>query len=371
MKIAIMHDWFITRPRGAERVALQLAQLFPEAPIYTLLWRPEYYKKLIDPGRIRTSFLQKLPNSLRQRQRYLLPLIPAAIKSLKFSEYDVVISSSSAWAKNIVTGFNTTHICYCHTPMRFAWDYEQQYLEEQQLGQVREKLARHTINWVKRWDMVGSSRVNYWLANSHTTAARIKKYYSHHARVIYPPVEVSKFKTAPKNDFYVTLSGLTPYKKVDLAIEACNLGARKLKVIGEGPERTRLEALAGPTVEFLGYVNKQRRNKLLAEARGMIFPSEEDFGIAPVEAMASGTPVIGYNHGGLTETIINGKTGLLFSKQTVEGLSEALDKFESMQFDRRALVNQASRFDEAIFNRKILEVVNKAQQQHVKTDAVS
>lgn len=363
MKIAIVHDWFNKRVGGAEQVTFELAKMFPDAPVFTLLYNKQIFSKLLDESRVRTSFLQKMPASIKKRPRYLLPLIPKAVASLDFRSFKIVISVSSAFVKNIHLPDGTVHICYCNTPMRFGWDYREQYLIEQQLGLIRRQLATQITKRIKAWDKAGSQEVDVWLANSKTVAKRINKYYQQTAEVVYPPVGTQQFQPkSTKSNYYLTLSGLTPYKKIDLAIAACNELRRPLIVAGDGTDRTRLQKLAGPTIKFTGHVSESQKRQLLQNARALIYPNEEDFGIAPVEAMAAGTPVIGYNKGGLTESVIHGETGILFNNQTPQGLSAAIMDFESRHFDSTTIVKQAAKFDAAIFTKRLRQIVKEANQ---------
>lgn len=370
-RIALVHDWLNQKIGGAERVLFELADLFPQAPIYTLLYNPAKFEKLIPPARVRTSILQRAPASLRRRPRYLLPLVPKAVEALDLAGFDIVISSSTGYVKNIQTLEHTFHICYCHSPLRYAWDYWEKYLVEQRLDPVRRLVASNLRRRIKRWDSSGTDRVDMWLANSQTVARRIKDFYHQSARVIYPPVATSNFKPIPpkqKQNFYITMGLLTPYKKIDLAITACNLSRRRLLVLGEGSENKRLQKLASDNVKLLGFVNENRRRHLLSQARGLIFPSLEDFGIAPVEAMAAGTPVIAYGAGGLTETIVDGKTGIFFKPQTPQALNAALDRFESLEFYQPDLINQARKFDARVFRDSIKNIIDEVTKRHVRTD---
>lgn len=361
MKVAIVHDWLNTKRGGGENVLLELAALYPEAPIYTLLFNEANYHDVLDPKRVRASWLQKLPGWLRNRSRYLLPLIPIAIESFDFSEYDVVISSSSAFAKGVITRPETVHICYCHTPMRFVWDYWPRYVDEQHVGPLRRTAIHRLTSRLRLWDYYSSARVDVWLANSRTTAKRIQKYYKQPSEIIYPGVVTADFEASDtKGDYYVTLGSLTPYKKFDMAIQAANKLGRNLTVIGDGADRGRLEALAGSTVTFSGRVSDDERKRLLAGAKAMIFASEEDFGIAPVEAMASGTPVIAYNRGGLTETVIDGVTGAFFNKPTVDSLAAAMTKADDMTYTAASLRKHAEQFDVAVFRTQIKKAVDAA-----------
>ena len=364
MKVALVHDWLNTRVGGSEQVLLELALLYPEAPIYTLWFRPEYYQGLIDPSRVRTSSLNRWPHWLTKRPRYLLGLLPAAIESFDLSEFDVVISSSNAFSKGVITRPETLHVSYCYSPMRFAWDYWPRYLDEQRIGPLRRLAATRLISRVRLWDYYSSKRVDHWLTISKTVAARIEKYYGATAEIIHPPVATGQFgPTEKKGAYYVTLATLTPYKQIDQAIAVANDTKRQLIVIGDGFDRPRLEKLAGPTVRFAGRVPAAEKAELLAGARALIHPCEEDFGLAPVEAMASGTPVIAYGRGGVTETV-TAHTGILYDEATPAALAAALDRFETKTWDRHILVTRAAEFDTAHFAKHFTKRVTELARDH-------
>jgi len=367
MRVALVHDWLNTRVGGSEKVLIELANLYPDAPIYTLLYRPQFYRGQIDSKRVRTSWLQRLPRFLTDRPRYLLPLIPTAVEQFDFSEYDVVISSSNAFSKGIITKPETLHICYCHTPMRFAWDYWPRYLEEQNVGRIKRFLASRMISKLRLWDYYSAQRVDQWIANSEHVAERIKKFYKAPAKVINPPVQTDQFQPASHHDdYYVTLATLTPYKKVDLAIAACNQLKRKLVVTGEGFERTRLEAMAGPTISFAGRTSDEEKAKLLAGAKGLLVPQEEDFGIAMVEALASGTPVIAYSVGGAREIVTAGM-GVLYDDDSADGLAAAIKKAETSRFDPAKLRLRSLNFSQQNFAKHITTTVESLVKAHDRT----
>ena len=358
MKVALVHDWLNDKYGGAENVLEALTEIYPDAPIYTLLHNVNTTNTHIDTKRIHTSYLQKFPGFLRSRSRYLLPFIPSAIEQWDFSEYDVVISSSSAWVKGIITKPSTLHICYCHTPMRFVWDYWPRYVDEQKVG-ILKRIAIHLLtSRLRVWDYYSAARVDVWIANSQTTSSRIAKYYHQHSDVIYPGADLTKFQPdSHKQPYFATMGSLTPYKKIDMAIAACLELNFNLTVIGDGADMARLKQLAGPTITFAGRVDEATRARLISQAQALIFPNEEDFGIVPIEAMASGTPVIAYGKGGLTETVISGKTGEFFADSSVKSLVALLRKFDASKYQRDDLVGQASIFSETAFKLNIRKFV--------------
>lgn len=365
-KIAIVHDWFNTRVGGAERVAIALAKLFPEAPVYTLIYNRSKFQKILPAARVRTSFLQKIPRVILNHPKYLLPLIPQAVASFDFSEFDIVISSSFGFVKNVKTPKHTIHICYCHTPMRFVWDYRNKYLAEIGFGRLRARAINPLINSIKRWDISGSQGVDIWLANSKNVAKRIDRFYGKTAEVIYPPVEVGSYKQlrkVKKKNFFVTASALTPYKKVDVLIRAANRGGWQLKVLGDGPQKKSLQKLAGRNVEILGFVGERKKRQLFTQARAFMFAADEDFGIAPIEAMAAGTPVIALRKGGLAETVTY-KTGILFDSATPEHVSRAVKKFNKSSFKTQDLYNHANKYSSAKFNSRIRKIITNVGEKN-------
>src|SRR3990167_496247 len=316
-KVALVHDW-LTGEAGAEKVLLALSRIFPEAPIYTSVWDPTRTPSFVGKD-IRTSFMQRWPFAKSRHQLYPW-LRPLGFESFDLSSYDLVISSSSAEAKGVLTPPRTLHLCYCHTPTRYYWSDYHAYLGRMQFGLLNHLALRampYLTNYLRLWDRAASSRVDHFVANSENVAARIRKYYGRESTVISPPVEIQRFKvSAARGQYFLSVGRLVPYKRVDLIIRACNERSLSLKVSGEGPEFGSLKKMAGPTVEFLGRVPEGDLPRLYAGARAFIFASEEDFGIAPVEAMASGVPVIAYGRGGVLESVVGGETGLTFPEQT-------------------------------------------------------
>jgi exopolysaccharide biosynthesis WecB/TagA/CpsF family protein len=368
-RIALVHDWLNRPIGGGERVLLELARLYPDAPIYTLLFDASRYAGEIDPARVRTSWLDRLPERLRSRPRYLLPLIPAAIGAWDLSGFDIVLSSSVAFVKNVTTPASTLHVCYCHSPMRFAWDYWPRYLEEMHVGPLRRRAVTAMVARARRWDLAGVRGVDVWLANSETTAARLRRYYRlSDVTVIPPPVDVDGLRALPvtsKADHWVTLSTLTEYKRIDLAVRAFTASGRSLVVIGDGPDRSRLEGLAGPSIRFAGHVDDASRAQLLGGAQALVFPGEEDFGIAAVEALACGTPVVAYGRGGLTEIVEADRTGVFFDEQSVPALNAAVLKLATLPVRRDQLVTSAERFTASRFRERVRAAVEGAAADHL------
>lgn len=364
MRIAIVHDWLGETRGGAEEVLIRLAQLYPQADLFCLTYSSKKYPELAERN-VTTSWLGKLPGLLRRKTGLLTVLAPQAIERLDLTKYDLVISSSNSFAKGVRVPEKATHICYCYSPMRYVWDYWPQWLNER----THNPISRAYVSWLthrlRLWDWYSSRGVDKWIAISETVAQRIKKYYQADSTVVYPGViDTSALwdEKSARHDYYITLSTLTSYKKVDLAIRACIKTKRNLMVVGEGLEWKNLHELAEghDNIVFMGRVSTTEKIQYLQEARGMIFASEEDFGIAPLEAVAAGTPVIAYKKGGLTETIGDGKSGLFFEQQTVKSLAETLDRFESQKWDSKICHDQATKFDMKRFDAAIVQEINRA-----------
>ncbi|HMS23209.1 MAG TPA: glycosyltransferase [Candidatus Saccharibacteria bacterium] len=364
MKVAIVHDWFLEG--GAEKVVLELHHMYPEAPIYTSYCSPAWREKL--DNTVITGYLQHWPFS---KLRKFIPLLRQHwFENLDFSDYDLVISSSGAEAKGIKVPKSVMHINYCHAPTHYYWNRYYEYIKSPGFG-VFNPLARLglkvLLNPIRKWDLKAAQRPDYMIANSTFTCNQIKKYYHRDSTVIHPPVEIGKFllsangsQLSARNGFIIT-GRHVPYKRFDLAIEACNQLQLPLKVLGTGPETKKLKRLAGPTIDFKGYVSDQEIVTLLQSAEAFIFPGLDDFGIAPVAAMAAGTPVIAYKDGGSLDYIVEGKTGLFFNKQTSSSLETALQNFKKHIFNSEHIKNEAKEYDPVIFRQKMHDYIAKAR----------
>jgi len=357
MKVALVHD-YLNQMGGAERVVLALHEMFPDAPLYTSIYDPQRVDKAFQNIDIRTSFMQKFPFVKKHHQPFL-PFYPFAMERLDLRGYDLVLSSSSAFGKGVITRPETMHICYCHTPMRWCWNYDE-YVEREHLGKISRSILPFFISGLRIWDQTSSMRVDHFIANSPVVADRIRKYYRRDAVVIPPPVEVSRFTFDPTtylDDYFLIVSRFMPYKRIDLAIEACNRLQFPLVIIGSGRDENRLKYLAGPTVRFTGRLSDQEVLYYYAHCRAFILPGEEDFGITPLEAQASGRPVIAYAAGGALASVIDGVTGTFFHKQTVESLVEVLASFDASEFDPQTIYNHALEFDQPRFRRRLQQFI--------------
>lgn len=371
MRVAIVHDW-LTGMRGGEKVLEVLCELFPEADLYTLLHIRGTASETIERMKIYTSFIQRLPFA-KTRYRFYLPLMPTAIEKFNLNCYDLIISSSHCVAKGLIPAPESCHISYVLTPMRYVWDLYDDYFAR--AGFFSRRLIPFFANYLRTWDVVSSARVDAFVAISTYVAMRIRKYYRREAQVIHPPVDTEKFRPSgrPPENFYLIVSALVPYKRVDLAVAAFNKLNLPLRIIGTGPEEKRLRKLAKKNVEFLGWQPDEFISEQYANCKALIFPGKEDFGIVPVEAMASGRPVIAYGRGGVTDTVIplrdgtacQPPTGVLFESQSVECLCEAVRFFgnNSDKFEPGALRNHAMKFDRKIFKRKIAEYIETELQR--------
>jgi len=354
-RVALIHDW-LTGMRGGEKVLERLCLLFPEADVFTLLHVPGSVSQAIERHRIITSPLQYIPK-IDRLYRYLLPLMPWAINQLDFSNYDLLISTSHCVAKAAQPRPGASHWSYCHTPMRYIWDQYDHYFG----GDKRKTLASKTMAYVRpllqAWDIRTADRVHHFLANSKNVQERIQRIYHRSSEVVYPPVEVKYYSQDKKElnskPFYLIVTAFAPYKRIDLAIETFNQLQEKLIIIGDGQEAVSLKKMAGPTIEFKGWLNSDLLRWHYTNAQALLFPGEEDFGIVPVEAMSAGCPVIAYKKGGALETIKENKTGLFFEKQSIDSLKESLERFKQQTWDRDIIRSHALQFDSAVFDQTI------------------
>lgn len=358
MKVAIVHDW-LTGMRGGERALQVICSVFPDAEIVTLVHVPGSVSPAIERHRIRTSVVQRLPGAARWYRQYL-PFFPTAVELLDLDAADVIISTSHCAAKAVVPAGRAVHLCYCHTPMRYAWDQFDAYFGPARLGPWASGAARRAMAWIARWDRRTAGRVHHFLANSRHVAGRIARYYNRRATVIYGPVDTAFFTPGPAPDrkpYFLVVSALVPYKRVDVAIAAAALLGARLKIVGTGPEERRLRAAAGPNVEFLGSVTAEALRDAYRGATALVLPAEEDFGLAPVEALACGRPVVALGRGGACETIDAGATGALVEVATPEAFAAAMREVAAQTFDPAALRARAERFSTERFEARFRDVV--------------
>ncbi len=364
LRVALVHHWLVGM-RGGERVLEAFCRIFPEADIYTLVSAPDAISDTIKQHRIITSWIQKLPRASQFYSHYL-PLLPIAIEQFDLSSYDLVISSDAGVSKGVITPPETCHICYCHSPMRYAWSAYHTYLRAIESSWKR-MLVPFFMNPLRGWDLASASRVDYFLANSQTVANRVAKYYRREAHVIFPPVAISSFSLAdPTRHQFVAVGQLVPYKRFDLAIEAFNHLAYPLVIVGDGPEYSRLRRRAGANIRFLGRVSDAELRLALSQSRALVFPGEEDFGMVVVEAHACGRPVIALARGGALETVIPELNGILFADETVQSLTEAVHRFVAIesQFQPALIRETSARFDESRFNAEVIAFVSEKTEEH-------
>ncbi len=361
-RVAMVHEW-LTIPGGSEKVVMAILELLPQAELFTSVYDPEPWPPAITGRPVHASWLRRIPGATRNYTR-LLPLMDAAFRSFDLSGFDLVVSSNHACAKNVITPPGVPHVCYCHTPMRYAWDPA--FLEGEQLGALARLLAPPATAWLRRVDRRRAAGPDVFIANSTFVAGRIREAYGRTSHVIHPPVEVARLLEVERDpdDAYLVFGRLVPYKRVDLAIQACERLGRRLIVAGEGRDLERLRRLAGPRTEFVGHVPDDEVPALFARSRALLFPGVEDFGIVPVEAQAAGLPVIAHGVGGARDSILDGTTGVLYDAATGEGLSEAIERFESLTFATSELRANARRFAPDRFASELAELL-----ESLKTDA--
>jgi glycosyltransferase involved in cell wall biosynthesis len=348
-RVALVHDW-LTGMRGGERVLEALCEIFPTADIHTLLHVRGSVSPIIEARRPRSSFVQRLPLARRYYRQYL-PFFPLAIEQFDFDGYDLVVSSSHCVAKSIVRAGRSRHLCYCHSPMRYAWDQFDAYFGPARVGRLASAAMRPMMAALARWDAATAGRVDRFLANSQYVAGRIRRYYNREAAVVYPPVDTEFFRPDRNQvePYFLVVSALVPYKRLELAVQACAAIGARLKIVGDGPERPRLARIAGPETEFLGRRGADELRSLYQRATALIQAGEEDFGMAPVESQACGRPVVALARGGALESVEDGTTGILVSEPTLGAFADALTRARSHRFDPAAMRGRALRFSRAHF----------------------
>ncbi len=349
MKIAIVHDYFI-QMGGAEKVADELHAIFPSSTMVTTV---DIHRRPVTV----TSWMQYLPITKRNHRLFFL-LFPLAVETLDLTAYDLIISSSSGYAKGVKKRKDAVHICYCHTPMRWVWRYAE-YAERENYGVLARSVLPLLLSLLKKWDLAAAKRPDYYIANSNVVADRIRTFYGRESIVIPPPIDTGRFAgEEPEGDYYLVLSRLASYKRIDLAVEACKRLDRRLIVIGDGPARRALELIAGPDTQFLGRQEDQVVADYARRCKALIFPGEEDFGMTPVEINAAGRPVIAFRAGGATETVVEGRTGVFFDQQSPESLIAAIQDLELLSWDRQELINHAKQFSKEVFASSMRQFVD-------------
>ncbi|NTV41305.1 MAG: glycosyltransferase family 4 protein [Candidatus Moranbacteria bacterium] len=359
MKIAFVHDYLVQHG-GAERVLECLSETYPYAPIYTIVYNKEAMHRAFEGKRIYTSYLQNLPFAKNWHRIFPL-LMPPAIEQFDFSAYDVVVSDSSSYAKGIITRPQTLHICYMHTPMRYAWDDCQKYTRDFYFPGFIKNLIPFAMNYIRLWDKVSADRVDVFIANSNFVAGRIKKYYRKNSLVIHPPVDTEKFSPAKdgreKQPYFLMVGRLIAYKRHDITIKAFNRLGLPLKIIGRGPEMKRLKKMAGANIEFLGRVDDEELKNHYQNCKGLIFPQEEDFGIVAMEALACGKPLIAFRGGDIPEHMEEDMMGVFFDEQTTEAIVQAVKKFQTLSFNSEYISSKVQKFNREIFKERMKKII--------------
>lgn len=367
-KVAVVHDWF-NCIAGSEKVVKEIMHCFPDADVFSLVdhLSDEERESLGIQKPIQTSFINRLP--FQKRFRNYLPLMPMAIEQFDLRSYDIVISSSHAFGKGVLTSAEQLHLTYVHTPIRYAWDMYQEYLEQEKLGWgIKSSIVRTALHYIRMWDRSTADRPDVYMGNSGYVANRIKKTYNRDAHVVYPPCDVHKMKVQHhKEDFFLAAGRLVPYKRFDMVVDAMKqLPDQKLVLIGDGPEMQKIKSKAGSNVEILGYQSDEVMHDHMRRAQAFVFAAVEDFGIMPVEAQACGTPVVGINRGGVAETVVDRKTGILFDEQTVDSVAEAMQTVADLPkefFDADAIRKHADQFSREVFRENLLRIVEQSQRE--------
>ncbi len=359
-RVAVVHEW-LTIPGGSEDVVIELLEMFPKAELFTSIYDPEPWPEIVTERPVHASYLNRIPGA-RAHYPKLLPLMSRAYRAFDFSRFDLVLSSSHACAKNIRTPSDVPHVCYCHTPMRYAWD--ESLLEGEEIGRATRLALPLLLRRLRRQDVEGAASPDVFVANSRNVADRIRRYYGRSAEVVNPPVDVERLLSLPREqgEHYLVFGRVVPYKRVEFAVAACARLGRPLKVAGDGRAMASVRAAAAghPEIELLGRVEDAERDALMSGARGLLFPGEEDFGIVPIEAQAAGLPVIAYEVGGASETVIDGRTGVLFERQSALGLAAAIERFEGLELDEQAIRQNAERFGRERFRSEMAAVIERA-----------
>jgi glycosyltransferase involved in cell wall biosynthesis len=359
-RVAVVHDW-LTIPGGSEDVVIELLHMFPQAELFTSVYDPTPWPVILKERPVHSSILNKIPGATKHYPK-LLPFMTAAFHSFDFSGFDLVLSSSHACAKNIRVPPGVLHVCYCHTPMRYAWDVS--LLEGEEIGRATRLALPLMLRRLRRQDVEGAASLDVIVANSRNVADRIRRYWGRTAEVVNPPVDVTRLLSLPRKpgEHYLVFGRVVPYKRVELAVSACARLGRSLKVAGDGRALSSVQAAATghAQIELLGRVDDAERDALMGSARALLFPGEEDFGIVPVEAQAAGLPVIAYRVGGAAETVIDGSTGVLFEQQSALGLADAIERFEGLELDQRVMRENAERFGRERFRAEMAAVIERA-----------
>jgi len=356
-KVAIVHD-YLNQFGGAERVVAALHEIFPDAPIFTSIYNARKMPPAFQKMDIRTSFMKKLPFILKKFRHYFW-LYPRAFESFGLSEYDLIISSSSAYAKGIIKREDAIHVCYCHNPMRFAWRYDD-YIKKENIPWIAKKILPLFLNSLKKWDLKRNKGVDFFIANSSVVKNRISQFYGRDSKIIHPPIDIDKFSLGTNQEnYFLIVSRLNYYKRLDIAVDAFSKLGLQLRIVGEGPAKPDLIKKAATNIDFLGNVDDNRLRDLYAKCRALIFTEEADFGMVPLEGAASGRPTIAFGRAGALETIKDDVSGLFFDEQTPESLIEAIKRFEKMKFDKNIIRQHAEKFSKDAFKRKIREFLSE------------
>jgi glycosyltransferase involved in cell wall biosynthesis len=367
MKVAIVHDWYDT-PGGAEKVIQALLEIYPDADLFALVdfFDKQDRDRYLFGKSVNVSFIQKLPFA-SSKFRFYLSLFPIAIEQFDLSPYDLVISSSHAVAKGVITSTQQLHISYIYSPMRYAWDMYHTYLKAHNITGLKALILKYTLHKIRIWDYASSTRVDKFVSISTLIQQRVQKYYRRKSHIIFPPVDCDKFTLhTKKQDYFITASRLVPYKKVKMIVEAFNINSLPLKVVGSGEEFEAIKKIAKPNIEIIGYCEEEELIKLMQNAKAFVYAAYEDFGIVPVEAMSCGTPVIAYAKGGIQDTVLDKKTGLLYQHQNIESLNQAIKEFDNIDFDYQSIAEHAKKFSKQNFQQQIKQFIDDSLKAHHK-----